>query len=81
VAITQRGCDIILMSDCRIGKGIEKIKKILRVGKTTSYDLITNSTRGDRGVCIAVSRNRDIERLEEIRDTMYENCTCSFGVK
>jgi hypothetical protein len=35
VAITQRGCDIILMSDCRVGRGIEKIRKILLLGKST----------------------------------------------
>ncbi len=73
VAITQRGCDVILISDCRIGRGIDKIKKILLLGKSTSYDLITNSTRGDRGVCIAVSRSKNIEIVEEIRDRVHEN--------
>jgi hypothetical protein len=61
------------MSDCRIGKGIEKVKRILLLGKRTSYDLYSNSTKGDRGVCIAISRGRNVEVLEEIRDTVTEN--------
>ncbi len=73
VAITKRGSDIIMMSDCRIGKGIEKIKRILLVGRNTSYDLYSNSTRGDRGVCIAISRKRNIEVIEIIKDTVSEN--------
>ncbi len=73
VAITKRGSDVILMSDCRIGKGIEKVKRILLLGKRTSYDLYSNSTKGDRGVCIAISRGRNVEVLEEVRDTVTEN--------
>jgi len=73
IAITNRGSDIIFMTDCRLGKGIDKIKKILLLGKKTSYDLYANSTRGERGVCVAISRNRDIEVISEIKDTRYEN--------
>ena len=72
-AVTNRGSDIILMSDCRLGRGIEKIRRALLLGRRTSYTLYANSTRGDRGVCIAVSRNRDIEILEEIREAVTEN--------
>jgi len=73
VAITKRGSDVILLTDCRLGRGIDKVKKILLLGKKTSYDLYANSTKGDRGVCIAISRNRDIEIIEEIKDIVYEN--------
>jgi hypothetical protein len=61
------------MSDCRLGRGIEKVKHILLIGKRTSYDLYTNSTKGDRGVCIAISRNRNVEIIEEVKDTVSEN--------
>jgi len=73
VAITSRGSDIIFMSDCRLGRGIEKVRRILQLGTKTSYNLYSNSTKGDRGVCIAISRNRNIEVLEEIRETVFEN--------
>ncbi len=73
VAITDKGCDIILITDCRLGKGIEKIRKALLVGGSVSYSLISNSTKGERGVCIAINRNRDIEIIETIRDTVTEN--------
>ncbi len=64
VAITNRGSDVIL---------IEKVKRILLLGKKTSYELYSNSTRGDRGVCIAISRNRNVEIIEEVKDTVAEN--------
>ena len=73
VAITQRGSDIIIMTDCRLGRGITKLKRLLLIGKNSSYDLISNSTKGERGVCIAVSRNRNIEVMEEYRDLVAEN--------
>jgi hypothetical protein len=73
VAITEKGCDIILITDCRLGKGIEKLRKTFLLGKNTSYNLISNSTRGERGVCIAVNRNRDIEIIEIIKDMVSEN--------
>ncbi len=43
------------------------------MGGSVSYNLISNSTKGERGVCIAVNRNRDIEIIETIRDTVTEN--------
>jgi hypothetical protein len=61
------------MSDCRLGRGIEKIKRILQLGKINSYNLYSNSTRGDRGVCIAIKRDRNVEILEEVRETVFEN--------
>jgi exonuclease III len=61
------------MSDCRLGRGIEKIKRIMQLGKKNSYNLYSNSTRGDRGVCIAIKRDRNVEILEEIRETVFEN--------
>jgi hypothetical protein len=61
------------MSDCRLGRGIEKIKRILQLGKKTSYNLYSNSTRGDRGVCIAISRSRNVEVVEEVRESVFEN--------
>jgi len=73
VAIMNRGSDIIIMTDCRLGKGIEKIRKILLLGRNNSYNLYANSTRGERGVCIAISRNRQVEIIEEVRDTVHEN--------
>ena len=73
VAIMNRGSDIIIMTDCRLGKGIEKIRKILLLGRNNSYNLYSNSTRGERGVCIAISRNRQVEIIEEVRDTVHEN--------
>lgn len=48
IAITNRGSDVILMSDCRLGKGIEKIRRAFLVGKKTSYNLYPNSTRSER---------------------------------
>jgi hypothetical protein len=73
VAITGRGRDIIFMSDCRLGRGIEKLRRILQLGTKTSYNLYSNSTRGDRGVCIAISRSRNVEVIEEVKETVYEN--------
>jgi hypothetical protein len=71
VAITNRGSDIIFMSDCRLGRGIEKIKRVLQLGKKHSYNLYSNSTRGDRGVCIAIKRDRNVEIIEEIKETVF----------
>ncbi len=73
VAITNRGSDVIFMSDCRLGRGVEKIKRVLQLGLKTSYNLYTNSTRGDRGVCIAISRDRNVEVIEEIKESVFEN--------
>ncbi len=73
VAVMNRGSDVIIMSDCRLGKGIEKIRKIMLLGKNNSYNIYANSTRGERGVCIAISRNRNVEIMEEIKDRVYEN--------
>jgi hypothetical protein len=64
---------VIFMSDCRLGRGIEKVRRILQLGTKTSYNLYSKSTRGDRGVCIAISRSRNIEVIEEIRDTVFKN--------
>ena len=73
VVIRKRNSDIILMCDCRLGKGIDKIKKVLLNGKGILYDLYSNSTRGERGVCIAINRARDVEVLEIIKDEVDEN--------
>ncbi len=73
MAITGRGSDIIFMSDCRLGRGIEKVRRILQIGLKTSYNLYANSTRGDRGVCIAISRDRNVEVIEEVRESVFEN--------
>ncbi len=73
VAITNRGSDIIFMSDCRLGRGIEKVRRVLQLGTKSSYNLYSNSTKGDRGVCIAVNRERNFEILEEIKETVFEN--------
>jgi len=69
----NRGSDVILMTDCRLGKGIEKIRRILRLGKKVSYNLYANSTRGDRGVCIALNRDKNVEIIQEIKDQVHEN--------
>jgi hypothetical protein len=73
VAIMRRNSDFIIMTDCRLKGGVEKVRKILRIGKGTQYDLIANSTKSERGVCIAYNRGRDIEILAEDRDTNDEN--------
>ena len=73
VAIMNRGSDVIIMTDCRLGKGIEKIRKIMLLDKNNSYNLYSNSTREERGVCIAISRNRHVEIIEEVKDTVHEN--------
>jgi len=69
----NRGSDVIILTDCRLSKGIEKIRRIMRLGKTTSYNLYANSTRGDRGVCIAINRDRNVEIIEEIKERVHEN--------
>ena len=73
VAVMKRKSDVIIMTDCRLGKGIEKIKRIMRLGRDISYNLYSNSTRGDRGVCIALNRSKEIEIIQEIKDNVYEN--------
>ena len=73
VAITNRGSDIILITDCRLGRGIEKLRRAFQLGKKNSYDLYANSTRSERGVCIAISRSRVVEIIEIIRDVALEN--------
>jgi len=64
VAITQKQCDIIIMTDCRLGRGIEKLKRAFLLGKLNSYELVTNSSRNERGVCMAINRDRAIEIME-----------------
>jgi exonuclease III len=73
VAIMRRKSDIIIITDCRLRRGVEKIRKIFRVGKGAQYNFIANSSRSERGVCIAVNRGRDIEVLNEERDLLEEN--------
>jgi hypothetical protein len=48
VAIMNRGSDVIIMTDCRLGKGIEKIRKIMLLGKiiATTYTRIAQGGRG-----------------------------------
>ncbi|MFN9942525.1 MAG: hypothetical protein ACK56I_23945, partial [bacterium] len=52
---------------------MEKIRKFLRVGRGIQYDFYANSSKAERGVCIALSRGRDIEVLQEERDVNDEN--------
>lgn len=73
VAVMRRKSDIILITDCRLKGGVEKIRKILRVGRGVQYDLYANSSKSERGVCIAINRGRDIEILQEERDLNDEN--------
>ena len=39
VGIMRRRSDIIFISDCRLKGGVEKVRKILRVGRGVQYDL------------------------------------------
>jgi len=73
VAVMRRKSDVILITDCRLKGGVEKIKKIFRVGRGVQYDLYVNSSKSERGVCIAINRGRDIEILQEERDLNDEN--------
>jgi hypothetical protein len=73
VAILRRNSDIIILTDCRLKGGVEKIRKIFRLGRGTQYNFYANSSRSERGVCIAVNRGRDIEILQEERDHHCEN--------
>ncbi len=51
------------MLDYRMDRGIEKVKLILLLGKHSGYVLYSNSTKGDRGVCTAISRSRNVEMI------------------
>ena len=73
VAIMRRKSDIIILTDCRLKGGVEKIRKILRMGRGVQYNFFANSSRSDRGVCFAVNRARDIEIVQEERDLRDEN--------
>jgi hypothetical protein len=73
VSIMHRKSDIIIITDCRLKGGVEKIRKILRIGRGVQYDLHANSSRAERGVCIAINRARDIEILGVERDFADEN--------
>jgi exonuclease III len=73
VSIMRRKSDIIIITDCRLKGGVEKIRKILRMGRGIQYDLHANSSRADRGVCIAINRARDIAIVGVERDLTDEN--------
>ncbi len=73
VSIMRRKSDIIIITDCRLKGGVEKIRKILRIGRGVQYDLHANSSRAERGVCIAINRARDIEILGVEHDLADEN--------
>jgi hypothetical protein len=73
VAFMRQKSDIIILSDCRLKGGVEKIRKILRVGRGVQYNFFANSSRSERGVCFSVNRARDIEILQEERDLRDEN--------
>jgi hypothetical protein len=73
VAIMGRKSDVIIITDCRLKGGVEKIRKFFRVGRGIQYDFYANSSKAERGVCIALSRGRDIEVLHEERDLNDEN--------
>jgi len=69
----RRKSDILIITDCRLKGGVEKIKKIFRVGRGVQYELHANSSKSERGVCIAINRARDIEVLSIERDLTDEN--------
>ncbi len=53
--------------------GWKKSVNSFRVGRGIQYDFYANSSKAERGVCIALSRGRDIEVLHEERDLNDEN--------
>jgi len=70
-AITERNYDIILMSECRMGKkGVGIVKKEL---DGLGYQLCSQSKQSRRGVAIAIKKNPEISILEEIADKEDEN--------
>jgi hypothetical protein len=69
----RRKSDILIITDCRLKGGVEKIKKIFRMGRGVQYDLHANSSKSERGVCIAINRARDIEVIIIERDLTDEN--------
>jgi exonuclease III len=76
--ITKLRCDIIFLSDLRLGNrnltnNIDELKKFFRVNPYGSYKLLYHSTKNKRGVGILVKSDLDFSELQRVVDT-DENC-------
>jgi len=65
--------DIILMGDCRLSRGEEKISLLFNMTQNGGYKTFFNSTKESRGVGIAIKSDVDFELLETFKDEETEN--------
>jgi exonuclease III len=62
--ITSKKCEVLFLSDCRLGQCEEKIKKMLGLNRNCSYKAYFNSSIESRGVGIAIKRTVHHEIIE-----------------
>jgi exonuclease III len=69
--ITGKKPDIILMSDCRVGRNKRELEQMFNMTMNGNYDLYLNSENESRGTGIAVKRGSNIiiERTFGIQNT------------
>jgi exonuclease III len=73
LGITSLCCDIIFLSDIRLGEiegqnGDFKVRQWLSINKYRSYVLHCNSTRNKRGVGILIGSNVEYKLIDEYKD-------------
>jgi hypothetical protein len=65
--VTGKRADIILITDCRVGKNLTELEKLFRMSKNGNYKLIGNSKMETRGTCIAVREGAGLSVEEEVK--------------
>ena len=63
--ITGKKSDIILISDCRVGKRGKEVERIFGLSLNGKYKLYQNSDKDSRGVAIAIKGSVYHEILQE----------------
>ena len=69
--ITSKKNDIILISDCRLGKKVKEVERIFGLSINSKYKLYHNSAKDSRGVAIAIRStvyHEIIQKWEDIEN-------------
>jgi hypothetical protein len=80
-AITHRKHDIILLSDCRLGKCESDVSRMMGLNRNCSYKVYFNSTKDSRGVGIAIKRNIFHEIVDIYRSADENVILCKVKIK
>jgi len=65
--------DIILLSDCRLNKGHDKVGLLFNLNQNGGYKTIFNSSKESRGVGIAIRNDLEFDLISTFKDEETEN--------